>query len=88
MKAQGKTEKKPGKRTASRRAGASPTCALCAKLTRWKPVVQKSLDQARRFADDIVSGKLTRESLVENGELLEADAFIRRLHERSGYVSC
>ena len=86
MKAQGKTKKKPEKRTAPRRAGASPACALCAKLTQWKPVVRKTLDGARRFADDLVSGKETRESLIDCGELLTADAFIRRMHERSGYV--
>ena len=33
MKAQGKTEKKTSQRTAARRAGASPACALCTKLT-------------------------------------------------------
>ena len=88
MKAQSLPQAKRKTRTAQHRAAASPTCALCGKRAQWKPAVRKTLDEARRFADDLDSGKLTREKLIDNGELLTADAFIRRLHERSGYVSC
>ena len=88
MRAQSLPQAKRKTRTAQRRAAASPACALCAKRPQWKPAVRKSLDEAGRFADDLDSGKLTREKLIDDGELLTADAFIRRLHERSGYVSC
>ena len=86
MKAQSQAKTNAVKRTTTRRA--TPRCALCAKLTEWKPAVRKTIDEARRFADQLDSGELTREDLVKSGELLNVDAFIRRLHERSGYVSC
>lgn len=87
-KAQSKAKTAAAKRTTARRAAASSRCALGAKHAQWKPAVRKTIDEAQRFADRLDSGELTRESLVETGELLTADAFIRRLHERSGYVSC
>ena len=75
-KAQSKAKTDAMKRTTTRRA--APRCALCAKLTEWKPAVRKTIDEARRFADRLDSGELTRESLVETGELLTADAFTKR----------
>lgn len=88
MRAQSQIQAKQKTRAAHRRAAASPHCALCAKRTQWKPAVRKSLDEAAHLADDLDSGKLTREKMINDGELLTVETFIQRLHERSGYVSC
>ena len=56
--------------------------------TRWKPAVLKAFAESDCLVNDLESGKVTREGLIARGELKTVDEFLKKLHRKSGYVSC
>ena len=76
------------RRKRTTRASHRDACPLCEKYTQWKPAVLKSIEEGRRFSDDLASGRVTREELIRRGELMTCDEFIRQLKERCKHVSC
>ena len=55
---------------------------------RWKPAVLKAFAESDCLVNDLESGKVTREELIARGELKPFDEFLKKLHRKSGYVSC
>lgn len=63
-------------------------CPLCRKYRNWKPAVQKSIEEAHQFSADLESGRLTRQELIDRGELMSVEEFLHRMHGGSSRVSC
>ena len=82
-----KVLKKPAA-TRTARVSHRDACPLCQKYKNWKPSVLKSIEEAHLLSADLEGGRLTRQELVDRGELLPVEEFLRRMHGRSSRVSC